>query len=138
MNRNIPDFAGSGWAFPMGVTASGGIATVSQEATIIKAMRLILTTYPGERPMRPDFGSHLRDYVFRSIDGATAAEMAHDIRESLLRWEPRVVVEFVDIQPDAERPEVAYIDIQFTVKTTNDRRNLVFPFYSIPDDERDY
>jgi uncharacterized protein len=132
------DFAGTGWDFPLGVTPSGGIATVSGDANLAKAMRLVLSTYPGERPMRPEFGSHLRDFVFRGIDGQAAAEIAHDVHEALLRWEPRVVVESVDVQPDPDDPEVAYIDIRYTVKSTNDRRNLVFPFYSIPEDGRDY
>ncbi|MGW6262342.1 GPW/gp25 family protein [Streptomyces sp. NPDC055085] len=132
------DFIGVGWAFPMGVTPSGGILTVSREAALARAMRLILSTYPGERPMRPEFGSHLRDYVFRTIDERTAAEISHDVRQSLLRWEPRVDIETVQVLLDPDNPETAYIDITYTVKATNDRRNLVFPFYSIPDDEREY
>ena len=55
-------------------------------------MQIILMTYPGERPMRPAFGSRLRDFVFRSADDSTAAELALEVRNSLLRWEPRVDV----------------------------------------------
>ncbi|MFG2794557.1 GPW/gp25 family protein [Streptomyces sp. NPDC048419] len=132
------DFIGIGWAFPMGVTPSGGILTVSNEAVLTRAIRLILSTYPGERPMRPEFGSHLRDYVFRTIDEQVAAEISHDVRQSLLRWEPRIDVEEVYISPDPDQPETTYIDIAYLVKGTNDRRNLVFPFYSIPDDGSEY
>jgi len=132
-----PDFAGRGWAFPMGVTPSGGIAMVRGEDSLAKAMRLILSTYPGERPMRPEFGSRLRDFVFRGLNGQTVSEIANEVHDALLRWEPRVEVERVDVHPDPDDAALVYIDIQYTTKTTNDRRNLVFPFYSIPDEGSD-
>ena len=68
----MPDFVGSGWAFPMRVGPSGGIAMVSRTRELEEAMRIILLTYPGERPMRPEFGSRVRDFVFRNADADTA------------------------------------------------------------------
>jgi phage baseplate assembly protein W len=132
------DFIGAGWAFPLRVNASGGIALVRREHELEEAMRLILLTYPGERPMRPEFGSRLRDYVFRSADDRTAAELSLEVRNSLLRWEPRVIIEQVIVTPDPDEAPLMYIDIQYTPKDENDRRNLVFPFYTIPDDGSDY
>ncbi|GAA4425708.1 GPW/gp25 family protein [Actinokineospora soli] len=132
------DFVGAGWAFPLGVGAQGGIALVRREVELEQAMRLILATYPGERPMRPEFGSRIRDYVFRSIDPATIAELAHEVRRALLRWEPRVDIEVVDVRPDPDTAGTLFIDIRYRTKDTNDRRNLVFPFYTIPEDGSDY
>jgi len=132
------EFIGTGWAFPTGVDAGGGIALVTGHTELVQAMRLILATYPGERPMRPEFGSRLRDYVFRSATPDTVAELADEVRRALLRWEPRVDVESVDVAPDPDDPSLLYIDIRYAPKATNDRRNLVFPFYTIPDDESDY
>jgi phage baseplate assembly protein W len=132
------DFIGTGWAFPTGVDATGGIALASGDAELVQAMRLILSTYPGERPMRPDFGCRLRDFVFRGGTPDTVAELIDEVRRSLLRWEPRVNVERVDVQADPTDPSLLYIDIRYQVKDTNDRRNLVFPFYTIPDDGSDY
>jgi phage baseplate assembly protein W len=132
------DFIGAGWAFPTGVDATGGIALASGDAELVQAMRLILATYPGERPMRPDFGCRLRDFVFRGGTPDTVAELTDEVRRSLLRWEPRVDVERIDVQPDPHDPSLLYIDIRYAVKDTNDRRNLVFPFYTIPDDGSDY
>jgi phage baseplate assembly protein W len=129
-----PDFAGRGWAFPMGADPTGGIALVSGEENLIKAMRLILSTYPGERPMRPEFGSRLRDYIFRGIDGPTVADLANEVQSALLRWEPRVDVERVEVVPDPEDDTLVYIDIYYVARATNDRRNLVFPFYTIPEE----
>jgi phage baseplate assembly protein W len=132
------DFIGAGWAFPLGVCPQGGIALVRREVELEQAMQLILATYPGERPMRPEFGSRLRDFVFRSADAQTAAELAHEVRNALLRWEARVDVDSVNVVPDGADRTMLYIDIQYRVKETNDRRNLVFPFYTIPEDGSDY
>ena len=132
------DFIGAGWAFPLGVGAQGGIALVRREVELEQAMRLILSTYPGERPMRPEFGSRIRDFVFRSVNVDTIAELSHEVRNALLRWEPRVDIEAVLVIPDPSDEGALYIDIQYVVKDTNDRRNLVFPFYTIPEDGSDY
>jgi len=120
------------------VDARGGIALARRDAELEQAMRLILATYPGERPMRPEFGSKIRDYVFRSATIDTAAELSNEVQQALLRWEPRVVVELVNVTVDEDDRSRLYIDISYTVKGTNDRRNLVFPFYTIPDDGSDY
>ena len=101
-------------------------------------MKLILMTYPGERPMRPDFGCRARDYVFRGANDTTAAELAVEVRQSLLRWEPRVDIDSVTVTPDPDLPSLMYVDVQYIPKGTNDRRNLVFPFYTIPEDGSDY
>lgn len=132
------DFVGVGWAFPLGVSAQGGIALVRREVELEQAMTLILSTYPGERPMRPEFGSRLRDFVFRPANAETAAELSQEVRNALLRWEARVDVEMVDVTPEPEDRSMLYIDIQYRLKDTNDRRNLVFPFYTIPEDGSDY
>jgi phage baseplate assembly protein W len=132
------DFVGAGWAFPLGVDARGGIALARRDEELEQAIRLILATYPGERPMRPDFGSRLRDYVFRSATIDTAAELSLEVENALLRWEPRIVVEAVNVTVDPQERNRLYIDLHYTVKGTNDRRNLVFPFYTIPNDGSDY
>ena len=126
------EFIGRGWAFPMRTDATGGIALVSREREIEEAIRLVLGTSPGERPMRPQFGCRIHDYVFAPADGATASAIAAEVREALLLWEPRVEVEDVVVTFDAKDAGVMYIDIRYEIRRTNDRRNLVFPFYVIP------
>jgi len=128
----VTDFIGSGWAFPVGVDATGQIALVRGSREIEQAMRLILSTYPGERPMRPRFGSRLRDFIFDGATWENAAAIAAEVRSSLLQWEPRATVADVLVTPEAADPGVLMIDILYTIKATNDARNLVFPFYTIP------
>ncbi|MFF4369391.1 GPW/gp25 family protein [Streptomyces sp. NPDC001594] len=131
------DFVGAGWAFPVRTDAQGRIALARGTREIEQAMYLILSTYPGERPMRPHFGCRLRDFVFGDTSGRTRAEMAGAVREALLMWEPRIDVQDVAVTGDPDRPSLLHIDVQYTVKATNDWRNLVFPFYVIPE-EGDY
>jgi phage baseplate assembly protein W len=109
------DFIGAGWAFPLGVGPQGGIALVRREVELEQAMRLILSTYPGERPMRPEFGSRIRDFVFRSVNVDTIAELSQEVRNALLRWEPRVDIEAVLVIPDPNDQGALYIDIQYVV-----------------------
>ena len=88
-------FIGRGWAFPLRVDSTGGIALVSREQEIEEAIRLILGTSPGERPMRPEFGCRIHEYLFASADGETASAIGAEVRASLRRWEPRIDVEDV-------------------------------------------
>lgn len=130
-------FIGRGWAFPMRVAATGGIAMVERDRELEEAIRLVLGTAPGERPMRPEFGCGIHDYVFAPTDGTTAGRIAQEVRAALERWEPRIDVDDVVVAFDAVQDGVLYLDVRYTVRSTNDRRNLVFPFYTIPDDSSD-
>jgi phage baseplate assembly protein W len=130
------EFVGQGWAaFPMRVDATGSIALVSREQELEEAMRLVLCTAPGERPMRPEFGCRIHDYVFAPADATTAGMLAYEVKNALLRWEPRVNVNKVDVRPDPDDATTMLIDIRYTIKDANDPRNLVFPFYVIPPEE---
>ncbi|HEY8802395.1 MAG TPA: GPW/gp25 family protein [Candidatus Dormibacteraeota bacterium] len=126
------EFIGSGWAFPMRTDATGRIALVSREKEIEESIRLVLGTAIGERPMRPEFGCAIHDYVFDSADSETAARVAAAVRASLRLWEPRIEVRDVIVSFDASDASVVYIDIRYAVGESNDPRNLVFPFYVIP------
>lgn len=127
------DFIGAGWGYPLHVDATGSIALVSKEREIEEAIRLILATAPGERPMRPEFGCGIHEYVYAPIDGGTAGRVAFEVNESLTRWEPRIKVESVQV---SQGPDPAggmlLIDIRYTMLGTLDARTLVFPFYTIP------
>jgi phage baseplate assembly protein W len=126
------EFIGSGWAFPLRTDATGSIALVSREREIEESIRLILGTAPGERPMRPEFGCRIHDEVFAEADAATAGRIAGDVRTALRRWEPRITLEEVVVTADPADPSTLYIDVRYSIRATNDRRNLVFPFYTIP------
>ena len=126
------EFVGSGWAFPMRVDPTGKIALVDGTEEIEESIRLILMTAPGERPMRPEFGCAVHDYVFAPADASTAGDIAYVVRVALNRWEPRVDLVDVVVRFDAVDRGVLYVDVEYAVRGTNNPRNLVFPFYVIP------
>ena len=129
------EFVGNGIAFPMQTNAIGGVALVTREREIQEAIRLILGTAPGERPMRPEFGCRISEHVFAPANATTAGQLSYDVRAALDRWEPRVDVDDVEVTFDAVDSGVLYIDITYHIRGTNDPRNLVFPFYVIPQHE---
>ncbi|WP_028048511.1 GPW/gp25 family protein [Cellulomonas sp. URHD0024] len=128
-------FVGAGWHWPIETDQTGAIALAHGTTELEQAMYLILSTTPGERPMRPEFGARLAQFVFASGDATTAGLVAAEVQTALTRWEPRVVVEQVVVSTDADEPATLWIDILYSVRSTNDRRNLVFPFYVIPERE---
>lgn len=127
------DFIGAGWSFPLGVDATGRIALVARDREIQESLRLILGTAPGERPMRPEFGCRIHEHVFGPANSTTAAMVGHDVREAIERWEPRVDLLDVGVSFDAHTEGTMYVDVSYTARGDNDPRNLVFPFYVIPD-----
>ena len=81
------------------------------------------------------FGCRIWDLLFEPINGNTIGLMAQAVRDALAQWEPRVVLQDVDVRPDSSDPGLVHIDVHYLVRTTNDRRNLVYPFYVIPREE---
>jgi uncharacterized protein len=132
-----PSFVGRGLAFPMRVDPNGSIALVGGYADIEKAMRIILSTAVGERPMRPAFGCRIWDLLFEPINANTLGLMEDAVAEALMQWEPRAQIDAVEVVPDAATDGAVRINVTYTVRSTNDQRNLVHPFYLIPSEGDD-
>lgn len=130
--REVVDFIGRGFAWPLRVDATGAIALTAGAADLDSSVRLVLLTAPGERLMRPEFGCRIHELVFEPVNPNTLGLMKHAVREALARWEPRVEVEEVDVEPDVQVSGLVNIRVGYRVRVTNDRRNLVHPFYLIP------
>jgi phage baseplate assembly protein W len=131
----VNDFIGRGWSFPIALGADGSVQLVGEEAEIEQAIRIILATAPGERPMRPEFGCEIHHRLFDELNGRTADRVAHDVRRALARWEPRI--EVLEVRAD-RHPDLAsalLVEVRYRVRDRNDPRNLVFPFYVIPGEE---
>ena len=125
-------FIGRGFDVPSRVDHAGSLALVTGGTSIERAMRMVLGTAPGERVMRPDFGCAIWDLLFEPINDNTLGLMAEAVREALDRWEPRAEVTDVQVTPLDDAAGHVAIAVAYTVRATNDRRNLVFPFYTIP------
>lgn len=121
-------FLGRGWSFPVAFLETGCAKMSEYEEDIDESLRILLTTYPGERTMQPEFGCRLRDYCFEAFSLRTETLMKDEIGRAILLNEPRVDTESIEIKP-TEKNGVLKINVNFVVCSTNNRRNLVFPFY---------
>jgi phage baseplate assembly protein W len=126
---------GSGVSFPLGVDRVGSMSLAHGEEDIEQAIGVILSTAPGERPMRPEFGCRVHDFIFDNIDAATIGQMDIAIRDALDRWEPRIIVIDIDYDLTDQAEGRLEVLITYRVRATNNERNLVYPFYVIPAEE---
>lgn len=127
MNK-YPDFLGRGWKFQVSVE-DGEIASSEGEDSIKESIKIILGTAKGERVMRPDFGCDINEIVFAPINTSTGTLIDFHIREALLIWEPRIDLLNVHVSPDENEKNKLVINIEYMVKASNTKSNLVYPFY---------
>ncbi|MBD2094086.1 GPW/gp25 family protein [Trichocoleus sp. FACHB-591] len=123
------DFLGIGWTSPVQLTATGQIEMARYEDCVRQSIWMILSTAPGERLMHPDFGCGIHDLVFSNNGAAVIAQIVNAVHLALIRWEPRIDVLDVDAVSEANQPNHLLIQISYQVRTTNNRFNLVYPFY---------
>lgn len=123
----IIDFLGRGIRYPISVKR-GQLCTSSGEQSIKDSIILILSTTKGERVMRPSFGCRLNELVFAPNNMGTATLIRNYIEEALLNWEPRIEVENITVDPRADQ-SVLDISIDYIVNSSNNKDNLVYPFY---------
>jgi hypothetical protein len=124
----LADFLGKGWSYPVCRDPDTGVMLSLGEESIRDSIWIILATAPGERVMRPDFGCGIHQYVFAPDDGATVVQVTKEVRDALIRWEPRIDVIDVDTEVRG-RGEVLLINVHYRVRATNNFFNLVYPFY---------
>ena len=124
------EFLGRGWKFPLQVDKrTGKIAMVSLEDDIKEAVGIIIKTHVGERVMRTDFGSRAFEYVFESNSKGFEQQVKLELEEALIRCEPRIRDVEVQVQEDTAREGVALVSVDYTVRSTNNYFNMVYPFY---------
>jgi len=125
---------GRGWYFPPRLDERGTVALTTDEDEIEQAIRIILTTTPGQRVMRPEFGCRIHELVFAPNNAVTAGMAERYVMEALGRWEPRVIVQNINTEADPDDPARLVIHIEYRVAAKHNSRSLVFPFYLIPDE----
>ncbi len=122
------DFLGSGLNFPFSLQ-DGKMKISVGDDLIRESILIILGTAKGERVMRPDFGCGITELVFAPNDVSTATLLSFHVKEALLQWEPRIDVLNIGVQPDPVEQNRLNINIDYKVKATNTKKNLVYPFY---------
>ena len=105
------------------------IVMTADEEDIRKSLEILLSTRPGERVMRPDFGCDLSSLSFELITSSLKSFIKDLIKTSILYHESRITVEDVILNADQAQEGKINITIDYTIRNTNSRSNYVYPFY---------
>lgn len=119
-------------AFPVHLSDRNRLALVDGDAAIKQSIYLIIHTVPGERVMRPDFGCEIHSLIFSPANDETAAVAERYVREAIERWEPRIELMDVSVEPGATEYGELFIRIVYQHKSKHDVRSLVYPYYLSP------
>ncbi|MDC8760337.1 GPW/gp25 family protein [Janthinobacterium fluminis] len=129
-------FLGRGWAFPPTFSkderAGGGRAAMAAgEDDIRQSLFILLSTAPGERVMRPEFGCGIKTHVFDNVHDGTLAEIKDLIERAILFFEPRITLNDIEVSDLEIGNGRLDISLHYTVRMTNTRSNMVYPFYFV-------
>lgn len=123
-------FLGTGWSFPPTFSKTQkSLLTVSGELDIKQSLEILMTTSPGERVLRSDFGCGITAMSFENMTVTMMTKLKRLIEKSILKYEPRIDLENVSLKNSIELEGILYIQIHYRVRTTNSRSNFVYPFY---------
>jgi phage baseplate assembly protein W len=86
-----------GWPLLALPAADGTLRYPRLEDSVRDSIRVILSTQPGEQLMQPEFGAGLERLLHEPNTLATRARVRDLVRDSLVRWERRIVVDRVDV-----------------------------------------
>lgn len=128
--EEFTSFLGTGWSFPPTFDLTSRSAfTSTNEQDIEESLRILLSTRLGERIMLPEYGCNLEDLLFSPLDLTLKTVVSKQIKTAILYHEPRIDVDKIDISQGNDLEGELLIIIDYRVRSTNSRKNLVFPFY---------
>ena len=123
-------FLGTGWSFPPSFqTATSRVKMSSEEDDIRESLTILLSTRPGERVMNPLYGCNLDDLLFAPLTLTLKSFVSDLIETAILYFEPRINLESIEINQNSDLEGELLIELEYVVRSTNSRRNLVYPFY---------
>lgn len=125
-------FLGIGWSFPPEFHKRAdalGVKMVAEEEDIGESLRILLSTNPGERVMQPSYGCGLKAMVFATINERTITELKDIIERAVLFFESRITLEDIDVNTEDALDGILKIQLNYSVRKTNTRSNIVYPFY---------
>jgi len=129
-DKKQQSFLGTGWSFPPAFSDKiGGVQMVEDETDIAQSLEILLSTRLGERVMVPGYGCNLNSMTFESLTTSFATYLKDMIRTAILYHEPRIQVEKIDLKTNEQFEGKVIIHIDYFIRLTNTRSNLVYPFY---------
>ena len=128
--ENKKSFLGTGWSFPPEfVKSQKSVKMTSGEEDIKKSIHILLTTKLGERVMLPDYGCNLQELLFEELSTTLFTYVQELIKTAILYYEPRIDILSIDISETDPLVGQLTIQIEYKIRATNARTNMVFPFY---------
>jgi phage baseplate assembly protein W len=130
--RGDKDFLGQGWSFPPTFERdAGAVDMVRAETDIVQSLHILFSTAKTERLMLPDYGCDLSELCFDGIDHVLVVRLRELLLAAILFHEPRISVSEsdIDIVADEHAPGRLLVRLGYTVRQTNTRSNMVYPFY---------
>lgn len=121
-------YLGTGWAFPVRFNQRG-VHLVSDEEDIWESLRILFSTIPGERVFRYNYGCPIDKWVFSKIDLSERTMIIDIIEQAIRDGEPRIITDSVDVEIRDAMEGILWIKVEFTIRQTNSRSSLVYPFY---------
>ena len=122
-------FLGRGWSFPpVFHKGENSVELVEEEEDIRQSLMILLSTIKGERVMNPDYGANMQAMLFEPLTVSLAARISERIEKAILYFEPRIKTDDVSYSMDKENGLVE-VRIDYTIIATNNRRNIVYPYY---------
>ncbi len=123
-------FLGTGWSFPPAFTRGGAdVEMVSGVENIHQSLQILLSTQRGERIFQDEFGCDLNHVLFEEIDQGMVNTLTSLISDAILYHEPRIALDNLEISESETEQGLLLIRIEYTVRSTNSRFNMVYPFY---------
>jgi phage baseplate assembly protein W len=123
-------FLGTGWSFPPAFTRGGAeVALVAGAEDIHQSLQILLSTRLGERVMRDDFGCDLSNVLFEEVDQSLVNSLTRIVSDAILYHEPRISLDSLDVSESDTQHGLLLISIEYTIRSTNSRFNMVYPFY---------
>ena len=131
MDQNEPitytSFLGRGWSFPPEFTA-GSVVMTSDEEDIHASLKILFGTSLGERFLHPKYGLDMRDLLFEPMSTTTTTLLKDRIRIAILIYEPRIDMVSLELDTSGAYEGRAILSLEYVVRATNSRFNLVYPF----------
>lgn len=123
-------FIGVGWKFPVEFNSgSKDVTMLSGEELVKNSLDVLFATAMGERVMQPGYGSELDQFVFENLSKSTITYMQAVISDAILYNEPRIIINEIDIDPLVQDGAFIEIKIDYSISSTNNRYNYVYPYY---------
>lgn len=123
-------FLGKGWSFPPTFDKKlGDVKMVTMEEDIRQSLEIYFSTKLGERIMRNDYGCFLHSQVFELANESLIQGLSKELERSINEFEPRILITEIKASKAESTEGLIEINIAYEIRATNNRSNIVFPFY---------